>query len=78
MSEISGHRSIRYSLSVFVTAKRSSDFLLYKRSKQPLNRVSCRGRGVPSTQPNSYLKRDLNLQTVQGMATALLHTTGRC
>jgi len=26
--------SIRYSLSVLVTAKRSSDFLLYKRSEQ--------------------------------------------
>ena len=31
-SEIFSRRSIRYSLSVLVTAKRSSDFLLYKRS----------------------------------------------
>jgi hypothetical protein len=39
MSEIFSHRLIRYSLSVLVTAKRSSNFLLYTRSEQ---RVMCR------------------------------------
>ena len=34
MSESFSRRSIRYSLSVLATAKRSSDFLLYKRSEQ--------------------------------------------
>ena len=34
MSEIFSRRSIRYCLSVLVTSKRSSDFLLYKRSEQ--------------------------------------------
>ena len=39
MSEVSSRRWIRYSLSLLVTAKRSSDFLLYKRSEQDLGAV---------------------------------------
>ena len=34
MGEIFSRLSIRYSLSILVTVKRSSNFLLYKRSEQ--------------------------------------------
>jgi hypothetical protein len=43
-----GRRSIRYSFAVLVTAKRSSDFLLYKRSEQVFRYVQVLQRRLAS------------------------------
>ena len=52
MREISSRCSTRYSPSVLVTAKRSSDFLFYTRSEQAFGEPTNNGLGRIDGQPH--------------------------